>query len=78
MCRSHLHGSRVRLAAICNYWKVNCWQCFGLIYEDQETALLKQIIKCICNEGKGRAMAQAVSRRPLTTEARVRSQVKSM
>jgi hypothetical protein len=26
----------------------------------------------------GRAMAQAVSRRPLTTEARVRSQVKSM
>jgi hypothetical protein len=28
--------------------------------------------------GVGRAMAQAVSRRPLTTEARVRSQVKSM
>jgi hypothetical protein len=27
---------------------------------------------------KGRAMTQAVSRRPLTTEARVRSQVKSM
>jgi hypothetical protein len=27
---------------------------------------------------QGRAMAQAVSRRPLTTEARVRSQVKSM
>jgi hypothetical protein len=27
---------------------------------------------------KGRAMAQAVSRRPLTTEARVRSEVKSM
>jgi hypothetical protein len=26
----------------------------------------------------GRAMAQVVSRRPLTTEARVRSQVKSM
>jgi hypothetical protein len=26
----------------------------------------------------GRAMAQAVSRRPLTTEARVQSQVKSM
>jgi hypothetical protein len=30
------------------------------------------------NLGHGRAMAQAVSRRPVTTEARVRSQVKSM
>jgi hypothetical protein len=34
-----------------------------------------QISKC---HKMGRAMAQAVSRRPLTTEARVRSQVKSM
>jgi hypothetical protein len=32
----------------------------------------------LCPNTLGRAMAQAVSRRPLTTEARVRSQVKSM
>jgi hypothetical protein len=40
-------------------------------------SLISRIFMTIIPPG-GRAMAQAVSRRPLTTEARVRSQVKSM
>jgi hypothetical protein len=52
--------------------EVRLYACVGI-----ETGEDKVLLNMSCHT-RVRDMAQAVSRRPLTTEARVRSQVKSM
>jgi hypothetical protein len=73
-------------AVLCQHvaeeWNITCktlvfWECLWIkhYYGLKWSLIFTHSISCV---GEGRAMAQAVSRRPLTTEARVRSQFKSM
>jgi hypothetical protein len=60
---------------------IKCWDGSSSVADNCEINLDWLTLECITifrNFGKGRAMAQAVSRRPVTAEARVRSRGQSM